>query len=118
MDETEIGGAEIPWTWLRGILELCLLGLLDGEEAYGYDLMHRLEGHGIGPVPGGSLYPALLRLEKRGYLASQWRAGEGGPGRKYYSLTPEGRAALVEEAQLWRVFTGAVDSVLGRVGSR
>lgn len=106
---------EVPWTWLRGILDLCLLGLLADGEAYGYDLMRRLEEHGIGPVPGGSLYPALLRLEKRGHLAAQWRAGEGGPGRKYYSLTPEGRATLAEEVRVWRVFSGAVDGVLDGV---
>lgn len=104
---------EIPSAWLRGMLDLCLLGLLDGEEAYGYELMRRLEDHGIGPVPGGSLYPALLRLEKRGHLAADWRAGEGGPGRKFYSLTPEGRVALDDGVRAWRAFSGAVDALVG-----
>lgn len=92
---------------------MCLLGSLDGEEAYGYELMRRLEERGIGPVPGGSLYPALLRLEKLGYLAAEWRAGEGGPGRKFYSLTREGQVALDEGVRAWRAFTGAVDAVVG-----
>jgi PadR family transcriptional regulator PadR len=109
---------DVPSAWLRGMLDLCLLGLLDGGEAYGYELMRRLEDHGIGPVPGGSLYPALLRLERAGHLASEWRAGEGGPGRKYYALTPEGRDALARDARAWRAFSGAVGSVLAEVTAR
>jgi PadR family transcriptional regulator len=105
--------SEVPSTWLRGLLDFCLLGLLERSEAYGYELMRRLEGHGIGPVPGGSLYPALLRLEKTGHLASVWRAGEGGPGRKYYALTPAGRAALERDVASWRALSAAVDDLLG-----
>jgi PadR family transcriptional regulator, regulatory protein PadR len=103
----------VPSAWLRGLLDFCLLGLLDDHETYGYDLMRRLEGHGIGPVPGGSLYPALLRLERAGHLTSSWRAGEGGPGRKYYSLTSAGRAALARDVRSWRALSGAVDELLG-----
>jgi PadR family transcriptional regulator PadR len=98
--------------WLRGVLDLCLLGLLDSGEAYGYELSRRLRAQGIGPVPGGSLYPALLRLEKVGHLQSQWRAGQGGPGRKYYALTPSGREALDHDRQAWRAFCDRVDGVL------
>src|SRR6188508_18752 len=85
---------DLPGSWLRGVLDLCLLSLLAGGEAYGYELARSLEGAGIGPVAGGSLYPALLRQEKIGNLRSDWRAGDGGPGRKYYSLTDAGREAL------------------------
>jgi PadR family transcriptional regulator PadR len=98
--------------WLRGVLGLCLLALLRDGEAYGYELARRLEEHGLGPVPGGTLYPALLRLEKLGHLRAEWRAGEGGPGRKYYVLTAAGRAALDREAASWRAFTAQVDGAL------
>ncbi|MEL7155064.1 MAG: PadR family transcriptional regulator [Actinomycetota bacterium] len=94
------------------MLEPCLLGLLAHGEAYGYQLSTRLATLGIGPVPGGSLYPALLRLEKRGLLDAQWRAGDGGPGRKYYVLTTEGRRALGRQAAAWDTFAQAVSSVL------
>jgi PadR family transcriptional regulator PadR len=104
--------------WLRGVLGICLLGLLREGEAYGYELARRLQEHGLGPVPGGSLYPALLRLEKLGYLRAHWRPGEGGPGRKYYILTAAGRAALEREAASWRSFVGDVDSVLGETAAR
>ena len=102
--------------WLRGALGLCLLGLLGDGEAYGYELARRLEEHGFGAVPGGSLYPALLRLEKLGHLRAEWRAGAGGPGRKYYALTPAGRDALDREATAWRAFVAQVDSVLAGAG--
>jgi PadR family transcriptional regulator PadR len=98
--------------WLRGVLGLCLLALLRDGEAYGYELARQLEQHGLGPVPGGSLYPALLRLEKLGQLRAEWRPGEGGPGRKYYVLTAAGNEALEREAASWRAFAGNVDSVM------
>ena len=101
-----------PAPWLRGVLEPCLLGLLADGEAYGYELSTRLEEAGIGSVPGGSLYPALLRLEKRGLLTAQWRAGEGGPGRKYYALTTEGRETLAQQRGAWIEFASAVTAVL------
>jgi PadR family transcriptional regulator, regulatory protein PadR len=103
--------------WLRGVLDLCLLALLASGETYGYDLARRLQAHGIGPVPGGSLYPALLRLETAGYLRAQWRAGQGGPGRKYYELTDGGREALDRDRQAWQAFAGRVDDVLAEVSA-
>jgi PadR family transcriptional regulator, regulatory protein PadR len=105
-------GTGIPSAWLRGLVDFCLLALLAEGEAYGYELMRRLEEHGIGPIPGGSLYPALLRLENQGHLASEWRAGAGGPGRKYYALTGRGRAALAEDLGSWRSLSAAIDSLL------
>jgi PadR family transcriptional regulator PadR len=104
--------------WLRGVLGLCLLGLLRGGEAYGYELGRQLEQHGLGPVPGGSLYPALLRLERLGHVRAQWRPGEGGPGRKYYVLTGAGSEALERDLAAWRAFAGRVDSVMGETAGR
>ncbi|MGD9749623.1 MAG: PadR family transcriptional regulator [Acidimicrobiia bacterium] len=103
----------IPRDWVRGVLEPCLLGLLADGEAYGYALAARLEAAGVGEVPGGSLYPALLRLEKQGLLHSQWRAGDGGPGRKYYALSAEGHAVLRRQAEQWAAFSAAVAALLG-----
>ena len=94
------------------MLDLSLLGLLAGGEAYGYELARSLEESGIGAVPGGSLYPALLRLEKAGHLRSEWRAGDGGPGRKYYALTAAGRRALERDARAWRGFAASLGEVL------
>ena len=110
--------SDLTTTWVRGVLDLSLLGLLAQGEAYGYELARSLEASGIGAVPGGSLYPALLRLEKAGHLRSQWRAGDGGPGRKYYALTAAGRRALAREAQAWRGFAASLEQVLDAAGAR
>ncbi len=110
--------ADQPPVWLRGVLDLCLLALLEDGEAYGYELARRLETLGFGTVPGGSLYPALLRREKLGHLKAEWRAGEGGPGRKFYVLTAAGRAALEDERAAWHAFAGNVAAMLGPVAAR
>lgn len=104
--------------WLRGVLEPCLLALVGDGEAYGFELAARLREAGIGDVAGGSLYPALLRLEKQGLLEATWRAGEGGPGRKYYRLTDTGRAAVRRNAVAWSGFADAVTGVLAGRAAR
>ena len=104
--------------WLRGVLDLCLLALLNDGEAYGYELARRLETLGFGPVAGGSLYPALLRREKLGHLRAEWRAGDGGPGRKYYALTDAGRGALARERAAWHGFAASVARALDGVPAR
>lgn len=101
-----------PNAWLRGLLEPCLLALLAEGQAYGYQLAGRLEALGIGTVAGGTLYPALLRLEDRCQIVGEWRAGEGGPGRKYYSLTEQGRAELIGSQERWEEFSAAVSCLL------
>ena len=104
--------SELPVGWIRGVLDPCLLALLSGGEAYGYELGGRLENAGLGRIPGGSLYPSLLRLEKQGLLEAEWRAGDGGPGRKYYALTESGRASLVEHAAQWERYASTVSALL------
>ena len=63
-------------------------------------------------IKGGTLYPALSRLETAGLVSTEWRAGDSGPGRKYYELTTPGRAELAERSQGWGGFAGAIAGVL------
>jgi PadR family transcriptional regulator PadR len=98
--------------WLRGVLDLCVLALLRGGESYGYELAQRLEGQGIGPVQGGTLYPLLLRLQKTGLVETRWQQGEAGPPRKYYAITAAGRETLHRDGRDWRVFAGLVGAVM------
>ena len=60
----------------------------------------------------GTLYPALHQLEKKGLVRSQWRTGDNGRERKYYSLTAKGRKTAQEYERQWRHLTGAVNAVL------
>lgn len=102
-----------PWPgeWLRGVLEVCVLRVLADGETYGYAIAGRLADNGLGVVRGGTLYPLLNRLELAGRVTTQWRAGDGGPGRKYYQLTDDGRHELESTAAHWARFT----EVTGRI---
>jgi PadR family transcriptional regulator PadR len=99
--------ADQPWPseWLRGVLEVCVLRVLADGQTYGYAIATRLAGGGLGLVKGGTLYPLLNRLETAGLVTAQWRAGDGGPGRKYYQLTDDGRQELQNTATQWSRFT-------------
>lgn len=78
----------------KGLLELCILNALSGEERYGYDLVKTLvEVHGLG-VTEGTIYPLLSRLRVAGLISSRLEESSSGPARKYYSLTREGRKAM------------------------
>ncbi|WP_447038958.1 PadR family transcriptional regulator [Streptomyces sp. DSM 118878] len=100
-------------SWVRAALPLCLLGILDGEpQSYGYALLSRLADAGLTGVKAATLYPALTRLEEEGAVEVEWGAGEGGPGRKYYRITEEGRARLRRDQAAWGDFTRTVDSLL------
>jgi hypothetical protein len=61
-----------------------------------------------GDVKGGTLYPLPARLEKNSLVSTEWRAGEGGPGRKYFALTEAGRTGLEQGIAQWRTFSATV----------
>ncbi|WP_246036394.1 PadR family transcriptional regulator [Cellulomonas telluris] len=96
--------ADWPGEWLRGVLTLCVLRVLADGPTYGYDIAQRLDAAGLGEVKGGTLYPLLGRLHTAGLVLEEWRPGEGGPGRKYYELTDDGRARLGRDAAEWARF--------------
>jgi PadR family transcriptional regulator PadR len=98
--------------WLHGFLDLCLLALLDERSDYGYGLSQRLAAAGVAEVPGGTLYPALLRLDQQGLIEPGWVASDAGPRRKYYALTGSGRRYLAEQAADWQLFRDTVDAVV------
>ncbi|HWS31254.1 MAG TPA: helix-turn-helix transcriptional regulator [Actinoplanes sp.] len=102
-----------PRPWLHGFLDLCLLAMLRDRPDYGYGLAQRLAAAGVADVPGGTLYPALLRLEQQGLAAPTWMPSESGPRRKYYEITPAGRTVLDTQAGEWRAFRDGVDSLIG-----
>lgn len=101
-----------PGDWMRGVLTLCVLAVVAEEETYGYAVAQRLQEAGLGTVKGGTLYPVLTRLEQEGLLTSSWREGDGGPGRKFFAVTPAGRAALHDRTAGWLTFTERATALL------
>ena len=79
---------------LRGVLDLCLLAVMDEGPAYGYEMTKRLRARGMSIVGEGSIYPLLGRLERDGLVETRRQASNGGPPRKYYSLSAAGEQAL------------------------
>nr|WP_062348888.1 helix-turn-helix transcriptional regulator [Herbidospora yilanensis] len=97
---------------LRGHMDALLLSVVEHEPLHGYAIIEALRERSGGAldVPTGTVYPALRRLERAGFLASEW-ATVGGRKRRTYRLTESGRAELAGERTAWTSFT----SVIGRV---
>lgn len=105
--------ADWPSDWVRGVLQLCVLSLVESDaDTYGYAVARRLREAGLGVVKGGTLYPILNRLEQEGALSARWEAGAGGPGRKAYALTESGRSILVEQRARWQQFSERAKDVI------
>lgn len=97
---------------MRGVLDLCLLSVIDEEPAYGYEMTKRLRERGLPVVGEGSIYPLLGRLEKDGLVETYRAASNGGPPRKYYRASPLGRSELAEGVNEWQATRDSVDAVL------
>jgi transcriptional regulator len=99
---------------LHGALDMLVLKVLDEGSLHGYAIAVRLErlSNEIVAVEEGSLYPALYRMESRGWLTSDWSLTETGRRARFYKLTRSGRAQLVAETESWQRLTTAVASVL------
>jgi PadR family transcriptional regulator, regulatory protein PadR len=99
---------------LQGTLDLLILETLAAGSLHGWGISKRIRqtSNDVLRVNQGSLYPALYRLEDRGWIAAEWGISEEGRRAKFYKLTPAGRAQLVEERAQWDLFMGAVQAVL------
>ena len=99
---------------LRGTLDSLVLKTLTWGPRHGYGIARWLEQttDDTLQIEEGSLYPALYRLERRGWIESEWGTSELGRRAKFYRLTRDGRARLNAETEQWRRFSDAVSSVL------
>lgn len=99
---------------LQGTLDLLVLKSLSVAPMHGWGISQRIQqlSSDALQIGQGSLYPALYRLEKRGYIKSEWRTTENNREAKYYTLTPDGRRALGHETKEWRDYASAVELVL------
>ncbi len=105
-------------TWMasfrKGLVELLILQLLAERELYGYLVVQELKGLGDVAAGEATVYPVLRRLEASGYVGSRWVHEDSGNPRKYYAITPEGRAFLERALAEWDKTEAIVRALRGR----
>ena len=100
---------------LRGTLDLLILRVLQAAPEHGWGIAEQIEQQSRDAlqIGQGSLYPALQRLEHKGWIDSDWNTTDQNRRAKYYRLTAAGRRALAAEVASWRRYVAAVDLILG-----
>jgi PadR family transcriptional regulator PadR len=101
---------------LQGTLDMLVLRTLAWGPAHGYHISQaiRAASNEVFRVETGSLYPALHRLEKRGYVRAAWKTSDNNQRAKYYRLTPAGRRQLTREQSRWNQLVEAVQALMTR----
>ena len=94
----------------KGILEFCILSLINEREMYVSDLIDELKNAKLDVVEG-TLYPLLTRLKNGEFLSYRWEESTGGPPRKYYQLTEKGKLFLAELQNTWNDLTDSVNQI-------
>lgn len=99
---------------LQGTLDLLILRALQGDPMHGFGLAHRLKqmSREVFQVEMGTLYPALCRLEARGWIKGTWGASEANRKAKYYALTAAGKKQFVEETEKWELLSSTINHML------
>ena len=97
---------------LHGVLDMCLMSIIEEEASYGYEMVRKLRSRGLDLASEGSIYPLLSRLQKSGMIESYLVQSSEGPARKYYRMTENGRTNLSQWKEDWTGFRDSVDSVL------
>ena len=97
----------------QGTLDMLILQIVSLEPVHGYGIAQRLDqiSRSVVQANQGSLYPALHRLELKGWLRAEWKESETGREAKFYSLTASGRKQLAAEKQSWARLAGAVQLI-------
>ena len=106
--------ARPPLPPVQGTVDLLVLGILAGSPMHGYGIatqVHQRTGGNLA-IEDAALYQALHRLDRQGLLEAEWRPSENNRRARYYSLTPDGRKRLRQEAANWRRYSLAVDAIL------
>jgi transcriptional regulator len=100
---------------MQGTLDLLILRTLRAGSMHGYAIAHHIQetSDGYLQVEEGSLYPALHRMERRGWIEAEWGLSETKRKAKYYQLTGAGRAQLKAKTKTWQSLVAAIASVLG-----
>lgn len=96
----------------RGVLEGSILKIISLEEVYGYRIILILHDFGFYNINEGTIYPLLMRLEKKGYINSIFRKSPKGPKRKFYTVTKLGKENLSSFEEQWKHISNSVDKIL------
>ena len=104
-----------PSDLVQGTLDLLILRTIQLEPMHGWAIAKRIQqvSHEVLQVQQGSLYPALHRLEQRGWIKARWAESETGRQAKFYTLTAAGRAQMEAETANWNRLSAAIDLVVG-----
>lgn len=99
---------------LQGTLEMLVLKTLALEPMHGWGIAHRIQSmsNDVFLVAQGSLYPALIRMKRRGWVKTSWRLTENNRRARYYELTAAGRAQLATEQSTWHRASAAINDIL------
>nr|WP_233254434.1 PadR family transcriptional regulator [Salipaludibacillus keqinensis] len=97
---------------MKGILDGCLLAIINENEVYGYELAVKLERYGFDSISEGTIYPLLIRMQKEKLVTSTYKKSTAGPKRKYYSLTDKGEEELASFIKRWEYLQINVTNVL------
>jgi len=95
----------------KGVLEMCILAIIDEDEVYPSDIIARLKANDL-IIVEGTLYPLLTRLKNEGLLEYTWRESNAGPPRKYFKITEKGRLFLENLTQSWNTLVQSVSQTL------
>lgn len=97
---------------LKGVLEGCILKIIQKKTVYGYEMITLLAEYGLNMVSEGSIYPILLKLQKQQLIIGEMRPSSEGPKRKYYSLTLTGEAYLQQFEKQWSLISAGVNNIM------
>lgn len=96
----------------KGVLELCVLKLLEKRDWYGYELVSEISK--TIAIAEGTIYPLLRRVKEDGYVTTYLKESTEGPARKYYNLTPKGQEVCKQLEREWLDFAGKVNSFINQ----
>ena len=98
---------------LKGVLDMCLLAIIEEEPSYGYEMADKLSSKGLHLTSEGSIYPTLSRMQRSSLIEGFFVEADGsGPPRKYYRISAEGERRLAEWRDEWSSLRDGVDEVL------
>lgn len=95
----------------KGVLELCILSLLQCDEMYPADIAEQMNTASL-PIPEGTLYSLLTRLKNSGHIIYRWEESQEGPPRKYFTLSDTGKTYLTSMTLNWQQLVKSVDQII------